>query len=338
MSSLETAFMQSVIDHLNNILSRLSPSSGMHAVTSRILQKLCVRMEALPKMLHLIEAEIHKTSDKPLGNGGFATVYLGQYRELAVALKCYYIADKTRAQAIYEIFCKEALQWRRLQHKNITPFLGVTTVISPLCLVSKWMKNGTIISSLQNNPDLDRLPLLVDIGKGLEYLHSFQFVHGDLKGENILIDEHSHACLCDFGVATVMYDPQIMQAVTKTRQSDGTTRWQAPERLDPEEFGNDPDYEPFTSDIYSLSMVVWEIFAGEIPFVEFQYEGTVINQVLNKGKRPSRTEDMIKLGLTDDIWAIVEEGWRTNWRERPPLNRILDVFTHAATSRSVLAH
>lgn len=57
----------------------------------------------------------------------------------------------------------------------------------------------------------------------------------------------------------MIYDPDVVKAVTKTADSSGTYRWMAPERMDPDEFGNDVDYEPFASDIWSLSMVVWEV-------------------------------------------------------------------------------
>ncbi len=62
------------------------------------------------------------------------------------------------------------------------------------------------------------------------------------------------------------------------------------------------------------------------------HEGTVIAQVLVYNVRPQRTEEMMKIGLTDEIWTIVEAGWSANWRARPTLDRILAVFTHAAGS------
>lgn len=84
-------------------LNCLAPSNGIHAVASRILGKLCVQMEALPKGFHLIEADIRKTSDDPIGIGGNAAVYLGSYHEMAVALKCFQILDKSMARKIYKV-------------------------------------------------------------------------------------------------------------------------------------------------------------------------------------------------------------------------------------------
>ncbi|KZT04766.1 kinase-like protein, partial [Laetiporus sulphureus 93-53] len=204
---------------------------------------------------------------------------------------------------------KEALQWRRLHHRNITPFLGITTRISPLCLVSKWMKYNTIVSHIRIQ--------LIDVVKGLEYLHSSHLVHGDLKGVNVLIDEHSHACLSDFRIATMMY----YASYNKMSESSGTTRWMVPEHLDPESL-EDTDYEPHSSDIYSLSMVVWEIYSGKTPFSEYVHKGTVIIQVLVYNVRLQRTEEMMKIRLTDEIWTIVEVEWSANWHARPTLDRI----------------
>jgi serine/threonine protein kinase len=72
---------------------------------------------------------------------------------------------------------------------------------SKFTLVSKWMENGNINEFIKMHPDAnraqlvsrhfrfeiydryaERVPELVDVALGLQYLHSFNFVHGDLKG------------------------------------------------------------------------------------------------------------------------------------------------------------
>ena len=54
-----------------------------------------------------------------------------------------------------QIFCQEAVVWKRLTHPNVLSLLGVT--VSPLQLISDWMSGGDLPDYLKKNPDADRL-------------------------------------------------------------------------------------------------------------------------------------------------------------------------------------
>jgi serine/threonine protein kinase len=49
-------------------------------------------------------------------------------------------------------FLNEVVTWRYLRHPNIVPFLGVCDK-SPLCLVSRWMEEGTLLDFFRHHPD-----------------------------------------------------------------------------------------------------------------------------------------------------------------------------------------
>jgi len=57
-------------------------------------------------------------------------------------------------------FCKEAVLWKRLTHKNILPFLGISRDVAEFCLISPWMKNGSIVEYVHNNPHANPLELV----------------------------------------------------------------------------------------------------------------------------------------------------------------------------------
>lgn len=138
--------------------------------------------------------------------------------------------------------------WKRLDHKNIVPLLGITT--APLQLVSKWMPDGNLMEYVGKHSNTNRHDLLSDIAEGLHFLHSRNIIHGDLKGPNILIDGGGRARIADFGLATVTRN---LDSVRSPSDDHGhTVRWAAPEVL---------RGEPFTTatDVFSFAMIMIEV-------------------------------------------------------------------------------
>jgi len=153
----------------------------------------------------------------------------------------------------------------------------------------------------------------VDIVSGLVYLHLMHIIHGDLKSGNILVNNSGHACLADFGLATVMHGITTPPTTSTTHSGRGTTRWMAPELFDPERFGRDSCRHTEESDIYALGMVILEIFTGRVPFCDTAMEARVIYSVTS-GRRPERPMAATVLGLSDSIWSVMERCWRENTR------------------------
>lgn len=114
---------------------------------------------------------------------------------------------------------------------------------------------------------------------GLEYLHSHNIVHGDIKGVsgytqckrgsnldhvkvNVLVDSGHSARLADFGLAMII-DESTIGSTTGGHGPRGTTRWMAPEMLYPDRFGYNDDYlkrlPSKGTDIYALGMTILEV-------------------------------------------------------------------------------
>jgi serine/threonine protein kinase len=94
--------------------------------------------------------------------------------------------------------------WGKLSHQNVLPFRGVTTTLFQLALVYDWGHSGNITQFVASNPRASRVSLvrnflataattehrqlffcvwqLLGVARGLEYLHSLDIPHGDLKG------------------------------------------------------------------------------------------------------------------------------------------------------------
>ncbi|KAG8896045.1 hypothetical protein FRC01_012060, partial [Tulasnella sp. 417] len=153
---------------------------------------------------------------------------------------------------------REAHAWLAIDHPNVVPLVGYT-FLPLLSLISPWHEKGNLRSYLSLNPSVDRLKLLLDIAKGLAYLHSRRppVVHGDIKPENILINDQGDALIMDFGLATVM---EANLWYSSSHRQGGSLRWMAPELL-----LNSKETRSCSSDVYSYGGVAFEVMTLEPP-------------------------------------------------------------------------
>ncbi|KAF7326388.1 Kinase-like protein [Mycena venus] len=121
---------------------------------------------------------------------------------------------------------------------------------------------------------------LHEITQGLQYLHSRNIVHGDLRGANILINEDWSACLADFGLSRFSDATSSMST-----NRGGSLYWMAPELIDPGRFGHQFARTPAT-DVYAFGCVCVELYTGRPPFYDLNEPAALI-RILN-GERPER--------------------------------------------------
>ncbi|KAF4564566.1 hypothetical protein EYR40_010732 [Pleurotus pulmonarius] len=163
-----------------------------------------------------------------VSGGGYADIFLASYQGSQVALKRLriFLKGNDRHNA-HKMICREALLWKKAQHKYVLPFLGIDaqTFSTSVSLISPWMHNGTINVYMQRNGDFLLNQHLHEIAEGMEYLHNENIIHGDLRGANILMDADWHVRIADFGLA-------ILAETTFSDEGSsvpGAVRWMAPE-------------------------------------------------------------------------------------------------------------
>lgn len=116
-----------------------------------------------------------------------------------------------------------------------------------------------------------------DVARGLQYLHDTDLAHGNLKGvrflrifsnddthwlvqKNILISDDGCACIADVGLTRIAPDMVSVTAGSMTDDnSNCSSRWGAPELLDPERFGSKRRGPTKKSDIHSMGMTIYEV-------------------------------------------------------------------------------
>jgi serine/threonine protein kinase len=126
---------------------------------------------------------------------------------------------------------------------------------------------------------------------GLTYLHERGIVHGDLKGNNILVSADNEAKLTDFGLSRFAQGV-VEENVNVSACAIGAYRWKAPECLS----GLAPT---FASDVYSFAMCIIEAVSGEYPWGS-SIPDAVVKFYVKRGDLPARPPR-----FRDDEWETV---------------------------------
>ncbi|KAF8226216.1 TKL/TKL-ccin protein kinase [Tricholoma matsutake] len=276
------------------------------------------RLTGIPPSVKVLNGEVTKSGDLPIAGGTYSDIWLGEWLgEKKVALKALrnIKAYDTKAKKRVE---HEITVWANLQHDHILPFYGVVTDQGQhIFMVCPWQDNGNVLDYVRTVPDVDRIHLLSGAAKGLEYLHSCNVIHGNVKCANILVSQAGEACICDFGMSKVIEEVTDKSA-SATLTTSGSARWLAPELI--EGVITSPTKK---ADTYSYAMAVLELLTGKHPFSHRSRDASVIHDVVVLKRTPPRPEDAdVLVWLTDDLWKLLEECWLVDPTLRPPMRQI----------------
>src|SRR5690242_16389501 len=113
------------------------------------------------------------------------------------------------------------------------------------------------------------LELALGVADGLAFAHERVLVHRDVKPQNVLLSSEGEVKVTDFGIARSL---NIDHGVTQTGTVLGTAEYLAPEQA------SGKPVSPAT-DVYSLGVVLWELLAGDVPFVGENFVAVALRHV-----------------------------------------------------------
>ncbi len=213
-----------------------------------------------------------------IGEGGMAFVYLALDEKLGrkVAIKVLH-EHMEQNPDIRQRFQQEAQAVSMLDHPNIVKVYDYSgDTMGRLWIVTEVIRGKNLAQYVQKYTG-GWLPIFVataltrEIAKALEKAHNHAIVHRDVKPENVMVTTDGRIKLMDFGIAKNLK----ATSMTVTGTFMGSPSYMSPEQIR----GKDVDHK---TDIYSLSVLFYEIVTGRLPFTG-QSTHEVVLKIVNGG-------------------------------------------------------
>lgn len=171
-----------------------------------------------------------------------------------------------RSIYLYEI---EAL--KKLQHTNIVKIEHTEEDENNYYILFKYIHGENFVNNfsslVENNKKCNFFKSTIKILETIDYIHSHNFIHKDIKPSNIIIDSNNNPYLLDFGTAT------ISNTITRTQQ-DLSLWYASPEQKNNQEVD-------ITTDLYSFGITLLETLVDKEKFEKFTKNSISINDLIN---------------------------------------------------------
>ncbi|XP_013886190.1 BDNF/NT-3 growth factors receptor isoform X2 [Austrofundulus limnaeus] len=279
---------------------------------------------------------------RELGEGAFGKVFLAECYNLSPDQEKILVAVKTLKEASENArkdFHREAELLTNLQHEHIVTFYGVCVESDPLIMVFEYMKHGDLNKFLRaHGPDAvlmaegqttrpveltqsQMLHIAQQIASGMVYLASQHFVHRDLATRNCLVGENLLVKIGDFGMSRDVYSTDYYR-VGVGGHTMLPIRWMPPESI---------MYRKFTteSDVWSLGVVLWEIFTyGKQPW--YQLSNNEVIECITQGRVLQRPRTCPK-----EVYDLMLGCWQREPHMRLNIKEIHSLLLNLAKASPV---
>uniref|UniRef100_A0A8B9JKP5 Guanylate cyclase n=1 Tax=Astyanax mexicanus TaxID=7994 RepID=A0A8B9JKP5_ASTMX len=211
---------------------------------------------------------------------------------------------------------------RDIRHENVNPFMGLFHDCGVFAIVTEFCSRGSLEDLLLNDDvKLDwmfKSSLLLDLIKGMKYLHHRNVCHGRLKSRNCLVDGRFVLKVTDYAYNKLL-EAQKFQYVEPSAEE---LLWTAPELLR----GSFPGQNgTFPGDVYSFSIVMQEVVARGPPFCMLDLSAEEILQKIRKPPplcRPTVYPDHAPI----ECIQLMKQCWNEQPENRPTFEEIFDQF------------
>nr|XP_054508777.1 serine/threonine-protein kinase PAK 3-like [Agelaius phoeniceus] len=247
-----------------------SSSSGSREQLGERTEDKCLAM--LKMLVSEGDPEAEYTELETIGKGGFGTVCMAVETATGeeVAIKKISLLQESGS----ELCLNEIQVMRGNKHANLVNYVDSYLLDEELWLVMEYMDGGSLHDVIRETrlAEGEIAAVSRECLQGLDFLHSKQVIHRDVKSHNILLRLDGSVKLADFGLAA-----QLTAEQSKRRSAVGTTYWMAPEIFTRKLYGPKVD-------IWSFGIVGIEMVEGAPPYR--MKTSRTVQELISSGGRP----------------------------------------------------
>jgi len=205
-----------------------------------------------------------------LARGSVADLYLAQGENQSSSNAQRYVVKALRPEwrehsLVRQQFCTEAALGRRVNSPHLPAVLSAETQGDAPYLVLPLIEGHTVAALLRREallPFALKLGILRQTALGLAALHALDYLHGDLKPENLMLSSSGHLTLIDLGSARPVRETGSIW----NRPVLGSPAYLAPELFTSSLCGD------VRSDLYSLGVIGYELLTERHPYPQATVE------------------------------------------------------------------
>ncbi|KAF7657663.1 hypothetical protein LDENG_00024050 [Lucifuga dentata] len=211
---------------------------------------------------------------------------------------------------------------REMRHENLNVFLGLFFDSGIFGVVTEHCIRGSLENLLTNEEvRLDwmfKSSLLMDLIRGMKYLHHHGVIHGRLKSRNCVVDGRFVLKVTDYGFNEIL----IAQSIDIHEENPEELLWTAPELL------RNPSMRKrgtFKGDVYSFSIIIQEVISRSAPFCMLDMPP---KEIIGKIKEPPPLcRPVVSVEEAPlDVMQVMKQAWSEEPEKRPTFEEILKQF------------